>query len=384
MSDKDKKLSWFFKWFLNNQAVTVLLVSLLLFLNVFVLTKIGFLFKPVLSFLGVIMLPVVISALLYYLLNPIVNWLEKKGLTRIWAISLVFVVVAALLIWGLAIAIPSIIEQIMMFVQNLPTYLKEGEQEINLLLKNNAALRPQLENIVSNFSSKATAYAETFSKSAVTWVSQAASTVAKVAVAVIISPFILFYALRDGEKFKKNLLGYLPTKIRTSSLRILDNVNNQLAGYVQGQVTVAIVVAIMFAVMFSVVKLRYAVTLGVVAGILNMIPYLGSFLAMIPAFILALVAGPVMVLKVAVIFIIEQTIEGRFVTPLVLGSNLNIHPITILFVLLTSGSMFGVWGVFLGIPVYASIKVLLTEIFNWYKLVSGLYEEEKGAISDDK
>lgn len=379
-SQEDKKftLSWFFKWFLNNQAVTVLMVSLLVFLNIFVLTKISFLFTPVLSFLAVIMLPVVISALLYYLLKPIVDLLEKAGASRIVAITLVFIVLSGLLIWGVAVAVPSLVDQILTFADNLPSYLKEGEKQVNLLLKNNQfnAIRPQLENMVNNFSSKAADYAETFSKSAVNWVGNVASLVTRVAVAIMISPFILFYLLRDSGKFKERFIEYLPTKIRQPSLRVLSNMNAQLSSYVQGQVTVAIVVAILFSIMFSVIQLRYATTLAIIAGILNMVPYLGSFLAMIPAFILAMVAGPIMVVKVAVVFMIEQTIEGRFVTPLVIGSKLNIHPITILFVLLTAGSMFGVWGVFLAIPIYASVKVILSEIFTWYKAVSGLYVED--------
>lgn len=379
-SQEDKKftLSWFFKWFLNNQAVTVLMVSLLVFLNIFVLTKISFLFAPVLSFLAVIMLPVVISALLYYLLKPIVDLLEKAGVSRIAAITLVFIILSGLLIWGVAVAVPSLVDQILTFADNLPSYLKEGEKQVNLLLKNNQfnAIRPQLENMVNNFSSKAADYAETFSKSAVNWVGNVASLVTRVAVAIMISPFILFYLLRDSGKFKERFIEFLPTKIRQPSLRVLSNINAQLSSYVQGQVTVAIVVAILFSIMFSVIQLRYATTLAIIAGILNMVPYLGSFLAMIPAFILAMVAGPIMVIKVAVVFIIEQTIEGRFVTPLVIGSKLNIHPITILFVLLTAGSMFGVWGVFLAIPIYASVKVILSEIFTWYKAVSGLYVED--------
>lgn len=379
-SQEDKKftLSWFFKWFLNNQAVTVLMVSLLVFLNIFVLTKISFLFAPILSFLAVIMLPVVISALLYYLLKPIVSLLEKAGVSRIAAITLVFIILSGLLIWGVAVAVPSLVDQILTFADNLPSYLKEGEKQVNLLLKNNQfnAIRPQLENMVNNFSSKAADYAETFSKSAVNWVGNVASLVTRVAVAIMISPFILFYLLRDSGKFKERFIEYLPTKIRQPSLRVLSNMNAQLSSYVQGQVTVAIVVAILFSIMFSVIQLRYATTLAIIAGILNMVPYLGSFLAMIPAFILAMVAGPIMVVKVAVVFMIEQTIEGRFVTPLVIGSKLNIHPITILFVLLTAGSMFGVWGVFLAIPIYASVKVILSEIFTWYKAVSGLYVED--------
>ena len=182
---------------------------------------------------------------------------------------------------------------------------------------------------------------------------------------------------------KEAFVSYLPTKMRQPIHRILGDVNRQLAGYVQGQVTVAIIVGFMFSIMFTIIGLRYAVTFGIIAGFLNMIPYLGSFLATIPVFILALVEGPVMVVKVALVFIVEQTIEGRFVSPLVLGSKLSIHPITIMFILLTAGSMFGVWGVFLGIPVYASIKVVVKEIFEWYKPISGLYEKEEEDTKKD-
>ena len=87
----------------------------------------------------------------------------------------------------------------------------------------------------------------------------------------------------------------------------------------EGQITVAIVVAIMFIIFFKIIGLRYAVTLGISAGILNLIPYLGSFLAMLPALVLGLVAGPEMFIKVLIVFAVEQTIEGRFVSPLVLG-----------------------------------------------------------------
>ena len=182
---------------------------------------------------------------------------------------------------------------------------------------------------------------------------------------------------------KQGFVSVLPTRYRETTVRMLSDINNQLEGYVQGQVTVAIVVAIMFIIFFKIIGLRYAVTLGISAGILNLIPYLGSFLAMLPALVLGLVAGPEMFIKVLIVFAVEQTIEGRFVSPLVLGSQLNIHPITILFVLLTSGSMFGIWGVFLGIPVYASAKVVIGAIFEWYKEVSGLYEEEH-EIAEEK
>ncbi|EFO53532.1 membrane protein [Streptococcus infantis SK1302] len=189
----------------------------------------------------------------------------------------------------------------------------------------------------------------------------------QVIVALIIMPFMLFYLLRDGKGLRDHITQFLPNKLREPVGKVLTDVNQQLSNYVRGQITVAVIVAIMFIIFFKIIGLRYAVTLGITAGVLNLIPYLGSFLAMIPALVLGLIAGPVMLLKVIIVFIVEQTIEGRFVSPLILGSQLNIHPITILFVLLTSGSMFGVWGVLLGIPVYASAKVVISAIFEWYK-----------------
>lgn len=376
--EKNFRKSWFFRWFLNNQAVVVLLVTLLVFLTIFVFTKISFLLTPVLDFLETILLPVVISALLYYLLLPFVTYLEKKGLSRIVAITVVFVSIILLLILGVSAVLPMIRDQLISFIENLPTYISKMTKETNHYLSSSffKNYNSELEELVSNISSKAVDYAETFSKGALSWISNFAGAIAKVTVAIIISPFIIFYLLRDSDQMKDGLVSLFPTKLRDSSSRILTDINKQLAGYVQGQVTVAIIVGLMFSILFSLVGLKYALTFSIMAGILNMVPYLGSFLAMLPVLVMAFVQEPIMLVKVIFIFIIEQTIEGRFVSPLVMSSKLSIHPITIMFILLTAGSMFGVWGVFLGIPVYASIKVVVRELFGWYKRVSGLYDEE--------
>ena len=335
MDNKEKQfsLSWFFRWFLDNKAITVFLVTLLLGLNLLVLSKITFIFIPIFEF------------------------------------AFVFFLIAVLLIWGLAVVIPSVQRQVVSFFHNLPTYLEKANATIDDFLDNRVSsdIKPQLDEITKELSANITSWASSISGRAVNWVSNLIGVASQVIVA--------FYLLRDGKNLKGHIVRFLPTKIRKSAEQVLSDVNTQLSNYVRGQITVAIVVAIMFIIFFKIIGLRYAVTLGISAGILNLIPYLGSFLAMLPALVLGLVAGPEMFIKVLIVFAVEQTIEGRFVSPLVLGSQLNIHPITILFVLLTSGSMFGIWGVFLGIPVYASAKVVIGAIFEWYKVVSGLYEE---------
>ncbi|HGF7455772.1 TPA: AI-2E family transporter, partial [Enterococcus faecium] len=188
-------------------------------------------------------------------------------------------------------------------------------------------------------------------------------------------PFILFYLLKDGKQLAPYFVKFLPTRMQKPTLNVLSEMNSQVSSYIRGQLTVAFAVAIMFMIGFAVIGLEYAVTLGIIAGFLNLIPYLGSFLAMIPAIFLAIVAGPFMIIKVLIVFAVEQTIEGRLISPLVLGNQLAIHPVTILLVLLTSGKLFGIIGVILGIPVYAAAKVVITHVFEWYTTISSLYEE---------
>ena len=370
--------SWFFKWVLNSQATVAVMVTFLVFLTLYLFTKISFLFKPILSFLAIIMLPLVISAILYYLIKPLVGLIERRGVNRTASIFIVYAIIVALLIWAVASFIPMIEGQLTSFVENLPAYVKSVNVESSKLLKSPwlTNYQSELQDMLAYISNKAVDYAESFSKNAIDWASSFATAIARVTLAIIMSPFILFYFLRDSHKMKEGLIKVLPTRMRRPTSRILGDINKQLAGYVQGQVTVAIVVGIMFTIFFNMIGLRYAATFGIIAGFLNMIPYLGSFLAMVPVVIMGIVQGPIMLIKILVTFVVEQTIEGRFVAPLVLGSKLSIHPITIMFILLTFGSMFGIWGVFLGIPVYASIKVIVKEIFDWYKAASGLYEEE--------
>lgn len=380
MDEKEQKFSfsWFFRWFLNNQAVTFFLVTLLIFSTIFVFTKISFLLTPVASFLEIILLPMLLTGLLYYLLNPIVDLLERHKVSRTVGISILFVLIALLLVWGLAVAIPSIQGQVISFFQNLPENIQKLEAQITKLLEDRQfeQFRPTALEILNKVNDQIISFAQNFSSRAVNWASNLISTTSQIVVAILIMPFILFYLLRDGRYLNEHITKYLPTKWRLPVGTVLTNVNNQLSNYVRGQVTVAIIVAFMFSIMFSIIGLSYPVTLGILAGFLNLIPYLGSFLAMIPAIILGLIAGPVMLVKVLIVFMVEQTIEGRFVTPLIIGSSLSIHPITILFVLLTAGQMFGVLGVLLGIPVYASIKVLVKAVFDWYRVYSPLYEDD--------
>lgn len=379
MKETEKRpLSWFWKWFLNNQAVTSLLVVLLVLLILFMFTKVSYLFEPIWQFLAIVGLPIILAGILYYLMNPAVDYLERKGIKRIYSIFGLFILVIGLIVWGVVVIVPKIQEQSMSFVENLPGYLDIIENKVNEILSDPifSQVQDQLEASNEKLIASMTDIIQNLSRSTIQNIGSFFGAVATVVLAVITMPFILFYLLKDGRQLAPYFVKFLPTKMRKPSLTVLKEMNDQVSSYIRGQLTVAFAVAIMFMVGFSLIGLDYAITLGIAAGFLNLIPYLGSFLAMVPAVFLGIVGGPVLLVKVLVVFVIEQTIEGRLISPLVLGNELSIHPVTILLVLLTSGKLFGLVGVILGIPVYAAAKVIITHIFELYTTVSSLYEEE--------
>lgn len=379
MKETQKKPhSWFWKWFLNNQAVTSLLVILLILLILLLFTKVSYLFEPVWQFLAIVGLPIILAGILYYLMNPTVDYLERKGIKRIYSIFGLFVLVVGLIVWGVVI-IPKIQEQSMSFADNLPGYLTIIENKVNEILSDPifSQVQDQIEASNEKLISSLTDIVQNLSRSTIQNLGSFFGAVATIVLAVITMPFILFYLLKDGRKLAPYFVKFLPTKMRQPSLIVLKEMNDQVSSYIRGQLTVAFAVAVMFMIGFSIIGLDYAITLGIAAGFLNLIPYLGSFLAMIPAVFLGIVGGPVLLIQVLIVFVIEQTIEGRLISPLVLGNELSIHPVTILLVLLTSGKLFGLVGVILGIPVYAAAKVIITHVFEWYTRVSSLYEEEE-------
>lgn len=377
-NQKNRPLSWFWKWFLNNQVVTSLLVVLLVLLIVLLFTKVSYLFEPIWQFLAIVGLPIILAGILYYLMNPVVDYFEKKGIARLYTIIALFILVIGLIVWGMVVIIPKIQEQTISFTTNLPNYLDTMNKKMDEILSSPLLVqfKDQAEQMSNRLMSSLGEIIQNISKITVQSVGSFVGAVATILVAVITMPFILFYLLKDGKQLAPYFVKFMPTKMRKPTLKVLKEMNEQVSSYIRGQLTVAFAVAIMFIIGFWAIGLDYGVTLGIAAGFLNLIPYLGSFLAMVPAIFLGIVAGPIMLVKVLILFVVEQTIEGRFISPLVLGSQLSIHPVTILLVLLTSGKLFGIVGVMLGIPVYAAAKVIITHVFEWYKDVSNLYEEE--------
>lgn len=375
--ENNKNNFWFSKWFLNNKFSIGLINVLLTLLVLFMLSKVTWLFKPLNDLIGIVVIPIVFAAIIFYLLNPVIDWLQRYlKWERTWSIVLIFVAVVALIAWGIATIIPVIQEQSQSLIKNWPDYWQNLQTQLNHWIKTPGlkAIKEQLGNMNNDVFASITSKFNKMLSSTVNHIGSAVGVVTNVVIALVTTPFIAFFMLKDGHKLMPYILKFLPDKSRATTRQILKEVDQQISHYVRGQLTVAFWVAVMFTVGFATVGMQYALTLGIVAGLLNLIPYLGSFLAMVPAVVIAVFISPMMLVKVLIVFMIEQTLEGRVVSPLVLGNKMAMYPVTTIIVLLASGKLFGLLGVIIGIPIYAILKILVTYSYKWFRQNSKLYQ----------
>ncbi|QIL50975.1 AI-2E family transporter [Weissella coleopterorum] len=367
--------SWTWQWFWNNKFVSALLVVLLVLIIIFMLEKVNFIFNPLFSLFSAVGAPIIVAGLLYYLMNPMVDWLEKRyRVNRVVTITGQFI--GLLLLIGLAIiaVIPWLQNQIYSLVQHWPEYwhgishwsdtlMKNSNfKVVNEWVKNNDQM---IEHTLKSLTSGGTLH-----------VSSVFGTMSSVIVTIITFPLILFYLLKDGHQLPGFMVKFLPKRMQSSMRATLTEINTQMSNYIRGQIAVAIAVAIMFMVGFTIVGLPYGWLLAIAAGFLNLIPFLGSFLAMVPAVIVAIFISPMMLVKILIVFSVEQLLEGKVISPKLLGDSLKIHPVTVVVILLSAGNMFGFLGVLFGIPGYAVLKVLVSKLYQWWQSESSLYEDD--------
>lgn len=381
LKEKEKKAekwyeTWFWKKIIDSKFVTILLIVFLLALNIYMITSISFIFTPIVIAFSIIGPPIIFAVIFYYLLTPLVDWLEMRRFSRNTAIAFVFSVVILLIIGGMNYIVPIIQRQVASLIEIWPSYWDNFIGQVEALLNIEVLSDFMIQTEETSFIETLTEQTSSVLNATVGGIGNVIGTITRVFITLFTMPFVLFYLLKDGKEIPHKITRFIPVKARPTVNKLFTDINRQVSYYVRGQLIVAIFVGIMFYIGFSIIGLDFALTLGIFAGFLNLIPYLGSVIATIPALIIAVVDSPFMLFKVIIVFGVEQLLEGRVVSPQVLGSSLKIHPVNIIFLLLIAGRLFGLMGVVFGIPGYAIIKIIVSMLFEWYRQHSGLYENE--------
>lgn len=375
----------FKKFFLNNRFVLFLLILLLIGLNIMVLGKISYIFTPITVLLKTVMLPILLTGAIFYLLNPLVDWLEQKGLGRVYTIAALYLLIAGLLTIVIISIVPVVRDQITDLISNFPRYSYQVQLEFETLIGSDFFHQMQestgfsLTKIAESISSQAT----TLIDGAWSGIGGFLGALKDIVLAVITVPFILFYLLKDGKKLPAFILRFVPVRLRGQTKHVMTEMNGQISSYIRGQIIVSFCIGVLLYIGFLIIGLDYSLVLAIIASFTSIVPYLGPAIAITPALIIAIVTSPFMLLKLIIVWTVVQLVEGKFISPQIMGKTLRVHPITIIFVILTAGNLFGIVGIILAVPGYAVLKVIASHLFKWFEMRSHLYEAEKRPSEGD-
>jgi predicted PurR-regulated permease PerM len=384
------KINIFKKFILNNRFVIFLTVLLLIGLNILVFNKVSFIFTPIVVLIQTVVLPIILSAILYYLLVPIVDFFERKGVRRIYSIIVLYLIIIGVLTILIVLVIPLLRDQIMRLIVSFPNLVNDIERMLEQVIGSQFLNQVQqtFDFNISDLAAQVSNQATTILNSTFAGIGNIIGSVSKTVMAIITVPFILFYLLKDGKKLPDYILNFVPIPMRSHTFTVLQEMNKQISSYIRGQIVVSFCIGVLMFIGFVIIGLDYAPVLAVIASFTSVVPYLGPAIAITPALIIAVVTSPYMLLKLIIVWTIVQLIEGKFISPQIMGRNLHVHPITIIFIIIIAGNLFGVVGILLAVPGYAVLKVITTHLFEYFKIRSHLYEDTnrdkgRGSLSQD-
>lgn len=369
-----KKTRWI-NFIGGQDLLFTLIILILLGIVVYIFNQLNFLFEPLILIVSNILMPSVIALLLYYLFNPLIDFMEKRKIKRVWGVAILYLVVIGLLVLLIGILIPLLQDQLMSFIDNFPDFLDNVistvtgwinylpfSEEIGGFLEQGEDLLTEIPDNMGQY------LTDGFSG-----VSSVISGVTNVVMTIATFPIILFFLLKDDQRFFNAVLTIVPPKWREGLIRVSSEINSQVGAYVKGQLFIATSIGVMMFIGFTIIGLEYSGILAISAAFLSIIPYIGPTLAFLPALIVAFIDSFWMVIQLVIVWLIVQFIDGNFVEPNVMGKQLSIHPLTIIVVLLVMGDLMGLFGLIFGVPIYAILKVIIVHFFQQFKKRYNMY-----------
>ncbi|AIS52331.1 hypothetical protein TKV_c11600 [Thermoanaerobacter kivui] len=307
-----------------------------------------------------ILSPFFVSALIAYLLNPFVKFFTSKGFSVSFSIFVVFLIVTLGILFFSFFIVPLLVSEFIALLKMIPFYAEEIQTFLMQLKFNYLSyLPPQFERVLDkNLGSLNTAFASQIDSAF-----KSAMTLLKDLVDIIVIPIVTFYLLKDKDVFKKEIERLVPQKYSFKFFNILRKIDKILSKYIRAQIYISIFVAIFTMIGLSLIKVKYAFLIGLLAGILNIIPYVGPILSVIPAVLIGLLDSLTKGFWALIICLVVQQIENAFITPKVMSDSVGLHPVTVIFSLIAGEELFGIWGLLLSVPIVAMIKAIIIEIF---------------------
>ncbi|WP_102225199.1 AI-2E family transporter [Acidimangrovimonas sediminis] len=314
-------------------------------------------FLLALWFLGSVMLPFLVGGAIAYFLDPVADRLEALGLSRTLATVVISVVALMIFIVAGLLIVPLLVQQLVALINEAPQLFDQLQKFLThrfpQLLDQNSVVHQTLISVGETIKSQGGKLANSLLTSAMTVISAV--------VFIVVVPVVAFYLLLDWDRMVAHIDSWLPREHRSVIRRLAGEIDDVLAGFVRGQLTVCLILGTYYALGLMLVGLQFGLIVGAIAGFITFIPYLGAITGGSIAIGLALFQywdHPWWIAAVAGIFAVGQTVEGNFLTPKLVGHSVGLHPVWLLFALSAFGTIFGFVGMLVAVPVAATLGVL--------------------------
>ena len=332
----------------------------------------------VLYFSRRVVAPFFIAFALAYLLDPLVDRLVSLKFSRTLSVLVLMSVFFFLALGSVILLVPILSMQAENLAKDIPVYVGAFQDWIRPMLDlisglESAKVEEFLNEGLSRFGELPMKALQFSGKLIWGSISNLFNIILMIANMVII-PVVMFYLLRDFDSINKKLLELMPTRFQEKTKDIVLEIDQVLSRFVRGQMMVAGLMGLMYSVGLFLCDTPMSLSLGMMAGLANLVPYLGLILGFVPSAVMTYIHTQewLPVLGVAGVFAFVQAIEGFVITPRVVGENIGLHPVAVIFAVLLGGELFGITGMILGVPVVAVLNVLLSRGVVQYK-ASSLY-----------
>lgn len=333
----------------------------------FIAVMIAFIF-PLISDLVVVM---IISLVLTYIFRPGMVYLEQLGIPREWSIIGIFALVIVIVSIALRFFIPVLVDEL----GTLAVFLERvniGQLEERLIGWINTR-SPRLGALVGTGATGAEEIVNQVSKAASGFLHQSLSFFAGAANALALSivvPIITFFLMRDGDKFIKRIIEKIPNRFFEMSVSLTHRIDQQLGNYIRSVLLESLIIGIICWISFEIVGVKFALVLGLLNGFLNMIPFFGPLIAYIPTGLVFLVTYDNVFMGLfwmVTILVGAQMLDNVLLKPILISRSVNVHPAAVLITVLIGGRIAGPIGMFIAVPVYAILKVIILDLYTHLK-----------------
>lgn len=322
-----------------------------------------------LTMLSSVLTPFFVAALLAYLGDPLADRLEAKGLSRTLSVILVFLLIFVSGLTLLLIFVPMLSVQLVSLLENLPSHIQKIQTLLQPLI-HSLGISPEqfdmktLRQALEENWSKAGEFAGQMAQ----YMTRSGMAIIQWLINLVLIPVLTFYLLRDWDVLKGRVRELIPRRHEPKITAMTGECDDMLAGFLRGQLMVMLALSVIYVAGLTVMGLELALLIGVIAGIVSFVPYLGLFVGLALAGVAAYLQFQewLPLLFVALIFGAAQLVEAMFLTPRFVGERIGLHPVAVIFAVMAGGALFGFTGVLLALPVAAVVMVMMRHAHDYY------------------